>query len=127
MVNRALSVAMAFAGCGLIAVGLSGCVGSDDVTVDDKAAAPYETEVSSCVSAASSGELRDDSGVPFSIAVIFETAEGRGSSGYDYRATGRTEVRFDGAVDVYEWTCEVDYDEDERSVTAEIVSFSPAR
>jgi hypothetical protein len=100
-------------------------VGSGDVTIDDKAAAPYETEVSSCVSAASLGDMRDDSAIPFAVAVIFQSAEGRGSIGYDYWATGRTEVRFDGGLDVYEWACEVDYDEDDRSVTARIVSFTP--
>jgi len=126
MVNRALRAGVAFAGCGLIATSLTGCVGSDDVTVDDKAAAPYETAVSACVSAAALADLRDDSGAPSSIAVIFESAEGRGSIGFDYRATGRTEVRFGGTLDVYEWTCEVDYDEDERSVTAQIVAFAPA-
>jgi hypothetical protein len=117
---------MAVAGGGLLATLLSGCVRSDEVTVDDRAAAPYQTAVSSCVSAASLGDLRDDDGAPSSIAVIFESAEGPGSFGSDYRATGRTEVRFDGSLNVYEWTCEVDYDEDERSVTARIVSFAPA-
>jgi hypothetical protein len=126
MLSGPSRVLVAVAGGGLLAASLTGCVGSDDVTVDDSAAAPYETAVSSCVSAASLGDLRDDDGVPFSIAVIFESAEGRGSIGFDYRATGRTEVRFDGSLDVYDWTCEVDYDEDERSVTARIVSFAPA-
>jgi hypothetical protein len=117
---------IAIAGGGLLAASLVGCVGSDDVSVDDKAAAPYETAVSSCASAASLGDLRDDNGAPSSIAVIFQSAERNGSIGFDYRATGRTEVRFDGSLDVYDWTCEVDYNEDERSVTARIVSFTPA-
>lgn len=115
----------ALLGASALLVSLAGC-GLFEEETGVEYTGIYDSEVHACAAIAMGGALRDDPRIPSSIWARNVDAR-LVSSSPDYRQinyliTGETRVEADGSA-VYEWTCRVDADYDERTLNAILIEF----
>ena len=112
-------------GAAALLVGLAGC-GLFEEETGVEYTGIYDSEVHACAAIAMSGALRDDSRIPSSIWVRNVDAR-LVSSSLDYHQLrfligGETHVQTE-VLTVFEWTCTVEADDDERTLNAVLIEF----